>query len=166
MLSTRKRKDVTLSNIKVQVAVFAFDCLYLNGRSLLQAPLTERRQALYSALKVREEESAPGVRSWGFGGPAHACADRSRNADTSSQTASQEKEGELQFAVAKTSNDVEELQVRPRGPQRHRAVGPSGGRPQLMRGCARTMVVPPAGDGNLVCASVCARVCAAARSSS
>ncbi len=35
-----------------QVLVYAFDCLYLNGRSLLNAPLTERRAALYSAVKV------------------------------------------------------------------------------------------------------------------
>ncbi len=33
--------------------VYAFDCLYLNGRSLLNVPLTERRAALYSAVKVR-----------------------------------------------------------------------------------------------------------------
>lgn len=52
VLSTRARKDVALADIKVQVCVFAFDCLYVNGRSLLQAPLTERREALYSSLQV------------------------------------------------------------------------------------------------------------------
>jgi len=52
VLSTRARKDVALADIKVNVCVFLFDCLYLNGRSLLQCPLTERRQALYSAIKV------------------------------------------------------------------------------------------------------------------
>lgn len=31
VLSTRKRKDVKEEDIKVQVAVFGFDCLYLNG---------------------------------------------------------------------------------------------------------------------------------------
>jgi DNA ligase-1 len=31
VLSTRKRKDVKEEDIKVQVCVFAFDCLYLNG---------------------------------------------------------------------------------------------------------------------------------------
>ncbi|KAL4857383.1 DNA ligase 1 [Chlorella vulgaris] len=50
VLSTRSRKDVTLDNIKVQVCVFAFDCLSINGRTLLQEPLTARREALYSAL--------------------------------------------------------------------------------------------------------------------
>ena len=32
------------------MCVFAFDCLSLNGRTLLQEPLTARREALYSAL--------------------------------------------------------------------------------------------------------------------
>lgn len=31
VLSTRKRKDVKEEDIKVQVCIFAFDCLYLNG---------------------------------------------------------------------------------------------------------------------------------------
>jgi DNA ligase-1 len=54
--------------------VFAFDCLYLNGESLLHKPLSERRAAMCRAL-------AP-------------------------------KEGQLEFATAKTSRDVEELAVR------------------------------------------------------
>ncbi len=37
-----------------QVVVFAFDCLYLNGESLLHKPLTERRAALYSALTEKQ----------------------------------------------------------------------------------------------------------------
>ncbi|EFJ43817.1 ATP-dependent DNA ligase [Volvox carteri f. nagariensis] len=72
VLSTRARKDVSVGEIKVQVVLFAFDCLYLNGESLLHKPLTERREALYGALM--------------------------------------EKEGQLQFATAKTSRDVEELE--------------------------------------------------------
>eukprot|EP01023_Acetabularia_acetabulum_P054656 TRINITY_DN6193_c0_g2_i1.p1 TRINITY_DN6193_c0_g2~~TRINITY_DN6193_c0_g2_i1.p1 ORF type:complete len:635 (+),score=149.87 TRINITY_DN6193_c0_g2_i1:124-1905(+) len=72
ILSTRSRKDVKMDDIKVQVCVFAFDCLYLNDKVLLGEPLTVRREALYSALK--------------------------------------ETEGQLKFAVAKTSTDVEQLQ--------------------------------------------------------
>lgn len=34
--------------------MFAFDCLSLNGRTLLQEPLTARREALYSALNESE----------------------------------------------------------------------------------------------------------------
>jgi DNA ligase-1 len=71
VLSTRARKDVAVSDIKVPVVVFAFDCLYVNGRSLLHAPLSERRAAMRAHLV-----------------PA---------------------EGELDFATAKTSRDVEEL---------------------------------------------------------
>lgn len=34
--------------------MFAFDCLSLNGRTLLREPLTARREALYSALSESE----------------------------------------------------------------------------------------------------------------
>ena len=50
MLSTRARKNVKIADIKVQVYLFAFDCLYLNGRNILGEPLTARREALKSAL--------------------------------------------------------------------------------------------------------------------
>lgn len=71
VLSTRARKDVTVDNIKVQVCIFAFDCLYMDGKVLLREPLTVRREALKAALT--------------------------------------EIPGQMEFAVAKTSNDVEEL---------------------------------------------------------
>jgi len=72
VLSTRKRKDVDVGKIDVQVCLFVFDCLFLNGRSLLREPMEERRVALYDSLE---------------------CCD-----------------GQVQFATAKTSRDVEELQ--------------------------------------------------------
>jgi DNA ligase-1 len=71
VLSTRARKDVTVDNIKVQVCIFAFDCLYMEGRVLLREPLTVRRDALKAALT--------------------------------------EIPGQMEFAVAKTSHDIEEL---------------------------------------------------------
>jgi hypothetical protein len=37
-LSTRKRKDVNEGTVTVQVCVFAFDILFLNGESLLKVP--------------------------------------------------------------------------------------------------------------------------------
>ena len=56
VLSTRKRKDVEVADIKVQVCLFAFDCLYLNGEMLLQRPLTERRKALLEAVEEKPGE--------------------------------------------------------------------------------------------------------------
>lgn len=56
ILSTRKRKDVDESKIEVPVCVFAFDCLFLNGKSLLREPLVERRRALYDSLIEVEGE--------------------------------------------------------------------------------------------------------------
>jgi hypothetical protein len=60
----------------LQVVLFCFDCLYLNGEVMMRRPLSERRAALYSSLLPLE--------------------------------------GKIQFATAKTSRDLEELQVRPR----------------------------------------------------
>ncbi|ORZ09841.1 hypothetical protein BCR42DRAFT_462567 [Absidia repens] len=50
ILSTRKRKDVREDEITVRVAIYAFDCLYLNGKSLLQEPFQERRRLLHSSF--------------------------------------------------------------------------------------------------------------------
>jgi DNA ligase-1 len=51
VLSTRARKDVTLETVKVPVVYVAFDCLFLNGVSLLGRPLGERRRILRAALR-------------------------------------------------------------------------------------------------------------------
>ncbi|KAI0348086.1 ATP-dependent DNA ligase [Trametopsis cervina] len=50
-LSRRKRKDVKVEDIQVRVCLFAFDLLYLNGESLLQKPLVERRELLRQHFK-------------------------------------------------------------------------------------------------------------------
>ncbi|KAL7754055.1 ATP-dependent DNA ligase Cdc17 [Sorochytrium milnesiophthora] len=52
VLSTRKRKDVQAENIAVQVCVYAFDILYLNGKSLLRETFEKRRELLYGAFKA------------------------------------------------------------------------------------------------------------------
>mmetsp|Transcript_5766 Transcript_5766/g.11827 ORF Transcript_5766/g.11827 Transcript_5766/m.11827 type:complete len:1094 (+) Transcript_5766:357-3638(+) len=46
VLSTRKRTEESAETAKVQVVVQAFDLMYLNGKSLLDKPLAERRELL------------------------------------------------------------------------------------------------------------------------
>ncbi|RFU80768.1 dna ligase 1 [Trichoderma arundinaceum] len=47
-LTNRARKDVAIGDIKVDVCLFAFDLMYLNGQSLLDRPFRERRELLRS----------------------------------------------------------------------------------------------------------------------
>ncbi|XP_078393637.1 DNA ligase 1, partial [Cetorhinus maximus] len=56
VLTTRKRKDVDAADITVQVCVYAFDLLYLNGQSLVKEPLLKRRQLLREAFTEVEGE--------------------------------------------------------------------------------------------------------------
>ncbi|XP_077381862.1 DNA ligase 1 isoform X1 [Festucalex cinctus] len=56
VLTTRKRKDVDAADIKVQVCVYAFDLLYLNGESLVRQPLSRRRELLRQSFAEVEGE--------------------------------------------------------------------------------------------------------------
>ena len=47
-LSNRARKDVAIGSVKIEVCLFAFDLMYLNGESLLERPFRERRELLRS----------------------------------------------------------------------------------------------------------------------
>lgn len=56
VLTTRKKKDVAAADVTVHVCLFAFDCLFADGRTLLREPLSVRRAALYAALTEKEGE--------------------------------------------------------------------------------------------------------------
>ncbi|XP_057664648.1 DNA ligase 1 isoform X1 [Diorhabda carinulata] len=56
ILSTRKRKDANEADIKVQVCVFMFDLLYLNGEPLVRKPFSERRDLLKKHFREVEGE--------------------------------------------------------------------------------------------------------------
>ncbi|XP_046680026.1 DNA ligase 1 isoform X1 [Homalodisca vitripennis] len=56
VLSTRKKKDCKEDEIKVQVCVYMFDLLYLNGEPLVQRPLAERRKLLKENFRQVEEQ--------------------------------------------------------------------------------------------------------------
>ncbi|CAK7217237.1 hypothetical protein SBRCBS47491_003096 [Sporothrix bragantina] len=47
-LTNRARKDVALGSITIDVCLFAFDLMFLNGQPLLDRPLRERRELLRS----------------------------------------------------------------------------------------------------------------------
>ncbi|OAO12241.1 DNA ligase 1, partial [Blastocystis sp. ATCC 50177/Nand II] len=50
VLSTRARKDVKEEDVKIHVVIFMFDILFLNGESVIQRPLKERRALLRSTI--------------------------------------------------------------------------------------------------------------------
>ncbi|KAI3826449.1 hypothetical protein L1987_00497 [Smallanthus sonchifolius] len=50
ILSTRARKNVVMSEIKVEVCIYAFDLLYLNGQQILPEQLITRRERLYKSF--------------------------------------------------------------------------------------------------------------------
>lgn len=48
ILANRARKDVVIQSVKVDVCLFSFDLMYLNGEELLNRPFRERRSLLRS----------------------------------------------------------------------------------------------------------------------
>ncbi|SIO73282.1 DNA ligase 1 [Babesia microti strain RI] len=53
ILTTRKRKDVDENNINVNICIYPFDMLYLNGHSITRKNLKERREFLYSSFREK-----------------------------------------------------------------------------------------------------------------
>ncbi|KAK2708527.1 hypothetical protein QYM36_014211, partial [Artemia franciscana] len=54
VLSTRKRKDVNEADIKVQVCIFAFDLLQIDGEPIVDKPLRIRRGLMKEKLQLVE----------------------------------------------------------------------------------------------------------------
>jgi len=50
ILSTRSRKLVKIEEIKVQVCLFAFDIMFLNGDVLIKEPFLKRREKLHNCF--------------------------------------------------------------------------------------------------------------------
>jgi len=51
ILTTRGRKNIVIENIKVNVCVFAFDCMLCNGTPMVKETLETRRNKLWTMLK-------------------------------------------------------------------------------------------------------------------
>lgn len=56
ILSTRSRKNVKVEDIKVPVCIYAFDMLYLDGKSMLTESLARRREILRETFEVTPGE--------------------------------------------------------------------------------------------------------------
>jgi len=56
VLTTRSRKDVKVEDIKVQVCIYAFDCMLFNGTPCVKKSLEERRVFLKQCLKCDDRK--------------------------------------------------------------------------------------------------------------
>jgi DNA ligase 1 len=51
-LMTRGRKNISIDSIKIEVCLFIFDILYLNGKSLLKETFFKRREILKKTFQT------------------------------------------------------------------------------------------------------------------
>ena len=77
--------------VGLQVCLYAFDCLHLNGETLIQRPLTERRAALAASIEEREGELLHAKTLVGFWS-------ESQHIHTIFNASIEEREGELLHA--------------------------------------------------------------------
>jgi DNA ligase 1 len=56
IVMTRGRKDIKVENIQIQICLFSFDLLFLNGESLLDETLLKRREILFSSFQPVENQ--------------------------------------------------------------------------------------------------------------
>jgi len=54
VLAHRKRKDAHLSEITIQLCIYAFDLLYMNDQPLIRKPFGERRRIMYESFIPKE----------------------------------------------------------------------------------------------------------------
>merc|ERR1712187_112034 len=54
VLTTRGRKNIQIDEIKVNVCIYAFDCILHNGTPLVLETMEERRKVLYKTLRETE----------------------------------------------------------------------------------------------------------------
>ncbi|EPQ63305.1 BgtA-20432 [Blumeria graminis f. sp. tritici] len=94
-LSNRARKDVQIENITIQVCLFAFDLMFLNGQSLLEKSFRERR-ALLRNLFVEIPNQFTMVKS----------------IDVMNQNVDQDMDQVLEFFKSATENKCEGIMVK------------------------------------------------------
>jgi len=84
-LSTRKKKDVSAEDVSIQVCVYPFDLLYLNGKSYVREPFKTRRELLRSSFEEKKGEL--------FFATSHIASDPDRIAELLDQSIKDKCEG-------------------------------------------------------------------------
>lgn len=94
-LTNRAKKNVDLGSIEINVCLFAFDLMYLNGEPLLDRPFRERRELLRGLFV-----EIPSRFTW------------VKNLDASSSSSSSESESVLEFFKSATESKCEGIMVK------------------------------------------------------
>lgn len=54
VLTTRGRKNIQIDAIKINVCIYAFDCIFHNGAPLVRETMEKRREVLYKTMREKE----------------------------------------------------------------------------------------------------------------